>query len=105
MSARVATVSEPPRTGLPLPTPGFDPEAVVGEPLLELDEQPARAAGAIAPIATAPPVAAVRERKVRRLISLRPFTCSPLTSDARCVLLRSDADRTTLGRLYSQRCR
>src|SRR5271165_1955375 len=78
MSARTATVRAPPRTGLPLPTPGFDPLEVVGDPL-EPDEQPARAAGAIAPSATAPPVTALRDRKLRRSISLRPFTCSPLT--------------------------
>ncbi len=94
MSARTATVSEPPRTGLPLPTPGLDPDDVVGDPL-ELDEQAASAAGAAAPSATAPPVAAVRDRKVRRSISLRPFTCSPLTFGCSVWSLRSGAVRTT----------
>ncbi len=65
----VPTVSAPPRLGVPVPTPGFDPAAVVvGDPAL--DEQPARALAAPAPRAMAPPAMALRDRKLRRLISL-----------------------------------
>src|SRR5664279_62585 len=67
----VPTVRVPPRTGEPVPTPGFEPGAAVelDDPEL-LDEQLVSAVDAAAPSITAPPVAAPRDRKVRRLIPL-----------------------------------
>ena len=65
--------SEPPRTGVPVPTPAGEDEAdaaVVDEEPLP-DEHPARALPVAPPArTTAPPAAAPRARKVRRLISL-----------------------------------
>jgi hypothetical protein len=73
----VPTVSEPPLTGVPLPTPGFDPDVGVPGDAAGLDEQPAKTLEAPAPRATAPPATALLDKKLRRLISLPEVTDTP----------------------------
>ena len=70
--------SAPPRTGVPMPTPGLDEEAAAVVDELELDEeQPARALPAAPASTTAPPATAPLAMKVRRLISLFSLTQTP----------------------------
>src|ERR1700678_2459389 len=74
----VPMVRAPPRTGVPFPTPGLAPLAVVVlvDPL-GLEEQPASKLDDPAPRATAPPTAAPRDKKVRRLNPLPSVTDVP----------------------------
>jgi hypothetical protein len=61
-----------------VPTPGFEPvDAVEVGVLVDPDEHPARRVEAPAPSMTTPPVAAPRERNVRRLNPLPDATGFP----------------------------
>jgi hypothetical protein len=70
-------VREPPRLGVPVPTPGLAPAAVVLVEPVDPDEQPASVVAAVVPRTTAPPVIAPRDRNVRRLTSLLDVTEIP----------------------------
>ncbi len=84
MSARTATVSAPPRTGLPLPTPGFDPLEVVGDPARTGRTPGEGRRGHRAERHRAPrsPRCGTRSYADRSLCALSP--APPLPSDARC---------------------
>src|SRR5271163_452559 len=85
----VPMVRVPPRTGAPLPTPGFEPvAAVVDEAVEGPEEHPASSEEAPAPRTTAPPAAALRVKKDRRLRPLSDVTeLSHRSPPARCRFL------------------
>ena len=74
-SARAPRAARWSASGVPVPTPGFEPDAAaVLDELLDEVEQAESALPAAPASTTAPPTAAPRDRKVRRLMSFDTVT-------------------------------